>query len=144
MFRYFRSIMTVYKFTLLKINAARKNALNLCAAMGLCWGCNLSAICCENKKFLCTYYQNMVYLMHRPSWQGNSQVMWMICGSLCQHVSYSFPSELQHKNLCASLFQMFKKICVTRFSEQVSALLLLHSSFLLKGKANLTNTPGSL
>lgn len=51
---------------------------------------------------------------------------------------------MQHKNLCAPLLQMFKKICVTRFSEQVRALFLLHSSLQLKGKANLTNTQGSL
>lgn len=112
MFRYFRSIMTVYKFTLLKMNAEEKSALNLCT--GLCWGCKLSAMHCENK-FLCAYYWNMVYLMHRPSWQGNSQVIWMICESLCQHVSYSFPSELQHKILRAPLFQMSKKICYQVF-----------------------------
>lgn len=115
MFRYFRSIMTVYKFTLLKINAEEESAQNLCA--GLCWGCNLSTMYCKDKKFLCAYYWNMVYLMHRPRWQGNSQVMWMICGCLCQHASYNFPSELQHKNLCAPLFQMLKKICYQVFWE---------------------------
>lgn len=37
------------------------------------------------KIFFCPSYWNTVYLTPRPSWQGNSQVMGMICGSLCQY-----------------------------------------------------------
>lgn len=45
--------------------------------------------------------------------------------------------------MCPCISNIQENMCY-QVSEQVSALFLLHSSFLLKGKANLTNTHGSL